>query len=116
MEIGIRLSRISFVAMLVLTSIGSGGCELEVDETDENFMGQEQDPEDYRDQAYIKWFLHEAEQIDQVLWSDDDTGQAYVKLLFLEGPALPFWDTTYKEDFRHQVFVRNADGTGDIAL
>ncbi|MCK5688456.1 hypothetical protein KAI87_04255 [Myxococcota bacterium] len=58
-----------------------------------------------------------AEQIDQAVWSDDDTAQAYVKLLYYERKdPNPLSGTTQKKDFRHQIFIQDADGSNRRAL
>jgi hypothetical protein len=55
---------------------------------------------------------NETEMIDRAVWSDDDTGQAYVRLLFEEGPKVnPLSMTHPRRNFRHQLFIQNVDGS-----
>ncbi len=59
----------------------------------------------------------ESVQIDQVTWADDDSGHAYVKLLYEERrSANPLNGTTDKKNFRHQVFIQDTDGSNRRAL
>lgn len=60
--------------------------------------------------AGCRW--HDVEQIDQVVWSEDDQAQAIAVLLYEERKSWhPLNGTTDKRDFRHQIYVQNADGT-----
>ena len=59
----------------------------------------------------------ETGQIDQVTFADDDSGHAFVKLMFEERPsAHPLNGTTDKRNFRHQVFVQDQNGANRRAV
>jgi hypothetical protein len=59
----------------------------------------------------------DGEMVDYAVWSDDDTGQAYIKLLYEEGPKVnPLSQTHPRRNFRHQVYVQNTDGSGRRAV
>lgn len=56
-------------------------------------------------------------QLDQVVWSDDGTEQAYVVMRFTEKRSLnPLNGTTEKKNFTHQVFIGKSDGTNHRAV
>jgi hypothetical protein len=55
--------------------------------------------------------LSPATQLDQAVWSDDDSELLLIELLFDEGWAPPGEGTTPKENFRHQLYIADADGS-----
>ncbi len=59
----------------------------------------------------------DGEEISTVAWSDDDSGQAYLRLAFEESTREGdgFFGSG-RRNYRHQVFVQNADGSGRRAL
>lgn len=60
---------------------------------------------------------NDREQVDQAVWSDDDTAQAYTQLFFEEGPRVnPLSMTHPRRDYRHQLFVQRPDGSERRAL
>jgi hypothetical protein len=59
----------------------------------------------------------DAAEISTVAWSDDDTGHAYIKLLFEESTrdGDGFLGSS-RRNYRHQVWTQNADGSNRRAL
>lgn len=52
------------------------------------------------------------EQLDRVVWSDDNTEEALIVLKFEEKHSMnPLDGTTLKSNFSHQVYVQNRDGS-----
>ncbi|MCA9565735.1 MAG: hypothetical protein KC561_19695, partial [Myxococcales bacterium] len=61
--------------------------------------------------ASLSGCWHDAAQVDQVTWSDDDSTTAFVKLLYEESSTTnPLSGTSNKRNFRHQVFVESGSG------
>lgn len=58
----------------------------------------------------------DAEQVDQAVWSDDDSEVAVVVLRFEEKSGNPLNGTTDKKNFRHQIYVQSLDGSGKTAI
>lgn len=59
----------------------------------------------------------DGEMVDQAVWSDDDAQQAFVRLLYEEGPKVnPLSQTHPRRNFRHQVYIQNTDGSGRHAV
>jgi hypothetical protein len=56
------------------------------------------------------------ENVDQVVWSDDNSQQAYTVLMYEERSGYPLDGSLQKRDFRHQIFVQNEDGTARRSL
>lgn len=57
-----------------------------------------------------------AEQLDQVVWADDDSALLIARLRFDERAGSPGAGTTNKRDFRHQLVLADPDGSNDVEL